>query len=214
MGGNELCPTQQKYTHRIPFQIRTAPQRYISSMHQIISYSSMNDAIQEEFNHTGVRMDTPDTNPFVNVSDRTLTIRTRTAFLRMQIPDAWTLDSFMSMAERVEADALHLGLRMMQTTNQGGLDPILISAVLFLAHRELLQGNQEAAPQQQTQPVLTPVNPVNGYTCAICLGEQSEGDGLSWSVAQGCDNHAFHTACIEQWRRGTCPVCRSRYPGV
>jgi len=42
-------------------------------------------------------------------------------------------------------------------------------------------------------------------SCAICLEEITADE----TVLNPC-GHSFHTACIDQWRRGTCPVCRGR----
>ncbi len=62
-----------------------------------------------------------------------------------------------------------------------------------------------------TAPTLNRVLTVidDDLVCVICLGTGAESQQEDWVTAQGCDSHRYHSACIQHWTRGTCPLCRA-----
>lgn len=62
-----------------------------------------------------------------------------------------------------------------------------------------------------TQSVI-PISQLNlPKMCTICFEKiESSGKKIDCVTTLPC-NHEFHSACIEQWKFGTCPNCRKAY---
>jgi hypothetical protein len=146
--------------------------------------------------------------PEITVQNRTLTAISRTLYYRRQIPERGVqLDDFLAMAEQLEVDPDWL---LNSLFNHLDID----NAVLLLVHLQLMNGGVvfvvgAESPPEHPAPRLNVLNePPEEGTCAICLETSSDTPGKAWATAEGCDTHRFHTACIRDWRGGTCPICR------
>ncbi len=119
----------------------------------------------------------------VSVRGTTLTVITRTAYLRTELAEAGWIDhaEYNRIATLVGANPFWLYLDILSRFTENARHRIIGAA-----------------------PVLRPAAP-GSEVCCICL---SSGDS-AWATATGCDAHRFHAACIARWTRLTCPLCRA-----
>ena len=159
----------------------------------------------------------------VSVSGSMLTAQSRTAYMRTLIlRDGFDMVELTQIADLLSVDRLELAARLINTPNQGGIGIDLIRELMTLYNFMIFvqQGPDgdyayEFVPlavvvvPKIVHPVLTAVPAPEDEPCAICLQINAN----EWSTAAGCSFHRFHTECISQWTRGSCPVCRKALKG-
>ncbi len=160
----------------------------------------------------------------VSVSGSMLTAQSCTAYMRRLIlRDGFDMVELTRIADLLSVDRLELATRLMNTPNQGGMDIYLIDEIMALYNRTIIfqqgpDGNYTyvfvplavVVVPKIVHPVLTSVPAPEDDPCAICLQINAN----EWSTAAGCSFHRFHTECISQWTRGSCPVCRKVLRGA
>jgi hypothetical protein len=168
----------------------------------------------------------------VNVS-MMMTVQSSTAYMRRFIPiDGFEMVELTQIADMLGVDRFELASRLVASRNQGGITLDLIRELGNLYNFNLWIQQEGGIFTYEFVPVqvvmLPPPAPViiqapvfnpqlitvvavipTDEACSICLQTNNNNNDGGWSTAAGCSLHRFHSDCIRQWTRGTCPMCRA-----
>ena len=144
-----------------------------------------------------------------------LVIISRTAYYARPIPQrGLSLHTFLHMTRLVGVRIRPLMLGLLRLKMEGGMSISLVRDLAGFEGQEFVNTVEAAINAIYSNIPHNPMvrtirNVPDTEQCVICLQTKAESPTHHWSAATGCNRHIFHTACIQDWHGGSCPMCRA-----
>jgi hypothetical protein len=196
-----------------------------------------NDLDEDELDDPEL-IDDLDNVPKITTNGDTVTFITRTAHLRIDMPDAFEINTVLHIADRLECNypanlvrKLHASQLLTDEVRDRWMGilgalmmidmPVLIrfgcSAVRLIHTQNSCHTLRLIHADGQTREVCVGDNgrvirlaEPGTDECAICLETRAETLGQMWATADGCSLHCFHVRCIGRLTQRKCPMCRAQ----